>query len=336
MKSIIQAIASVWLLSWLALLASHTAPVLSRPVQPYKTKHPSPLFRSRTSRSNFGNADHTLNSTEHAADKHVIPRIGQELRKRDQSRQYTAIYHPSVDGYLDGWEIQVQNDKSLPRLPDNQQYIIGWMKRLEEKPIGQGSQGEVYIGLWQSYGKPVGPGELSQYSLDCGTVVVIKISPRKYGYRAAGIISRFESDYIVKVYGYAIQKTAPSVWKEINYDQLSVVAFEQLQETAEDMIVHYPDFDRIPLIRAIMRGLIDAKKGGYLNMDLKLENIMIKDKDRRYKDATWKIIDWDIIWKTSDRVYNGFMGTDGYESPGELIVNSIASCDIACINIPVI
>ena len=96
-----------------------------------------------------------------------------------------------------------------------------------------------------------------------------------------------------------------------------MVAFERLEVNAIKMLNQYGDFNRPAFFRALMCGLIDAFDQGCINLDMKLDNMMIESVYNRMQSAIWKIIDWDIWIKVSVKRAGGGSGTRGYKAPGE-------------------
>lgn len=217
--------------------------------------------------------------------------------------------------------IRVQNDRSLPAVPDGVFYITGWMKKTKPKPLGQGAQGSVFEGTWQRFDEPTRSDLVSKTATNCEEPAAIKISPGRGGYVAAEVIMDISSAYIVEVFAWGLENVAAFKWTDKKtYTQMSTVAFERLEATAEYMIQNYPDFanfERASFIRTIMQGVIDAMDKGYILMDLKLDNIMIENKDIQGIDAVWKIIDVDMWISAKLETVNGQMGTMDYLPPGE-------------------
>lgn len=215
------------------------------------------------------------------------------------------------------WQIRLEDPSG------GQYYVLGYIQIIQDRPIGRGSQGIAYLGTYAGYNNPVNSANLMQIYQNCPEEASIKIPAGRDGYRSAGLIKYIASEFIVKVMGYGIERTAPQIIRGQQITEDSIVAFERLGKYGRQMISQYSDFDPAPLFRAMMQGLTDTLDVGYVNMYMKLDTIMIQNPLNRMAHAVWKIIDFDLmIPKSTVPVYTGkYIGTARYAAPGKNMIS---------------
>lgn len=293
------------LLICMAPFASHAAPAVSG----FANEGLSLYTPPRTPSSSSETRNHTFTSN-YSVGKRAFSIPGSELDRRDGERHYLADFYPRKSPPR--WEVRVENDPELDPLPGTGFYVSGIMEKLESKPIGVGSQGEVFEGQWKSFIPPVKWRKVDKVKPSWEQPAAIKVSSNTVGYSTGEFLTeKVKSPYVISVLGYGLDVSQGQIKTQ------SVVAYEKMDLTANQMLACYPDFDRIPFIRAIMEGQIDLLEAGLINMDLKFDNLMIKSAAQRMKNAEWKIIDVDVAVSASSEKETNILGALGIMAPGK-------------------
>lgn len=133
------------------------------------------------------------------------------------------------------------------------------------------------------------------------------------GYESAQTIVTIDSPHIVTVFGNALK----TVRNPIEPDAVdSIVAFEKLGMDAQHLLWQGESIDINLVMQAAFGAAEDAAKKSIINLDQKLENLMVDQAGE-----TWKSIDWDMAIEADPNALGWEAGgTVGYMCPGNMSI----------------